>query len=139
VYAWGPVNVRAGKYLCDGFPVHNGQELGNALHTVLPNFVLEYAIMKMQVNQEGMKLSDLNQILVYADNVVLFRQNMNTVQRNAEIILEGSKEIDLELNIDTTKYMNMIRNWNEQQIFNMLITMYNTVFWECFKILSIWR
>jgi hypothetical protein len=66
--------------------------------------------MKMQVNQEGMKLSDLNQILVYADNVVLFRQNMNTVQRNAEIILEGSKEIDLELNIDTTKYMNMIRN-----------------------------
>jgi hypothetical protein len=35
--------------------------------------------------------------------------------------------------------MNMIRNWNEQQIFNMLITMYNTVFWECFKILSIWR
>ena len=33
------------------------------------NFVLEYAIMKLLVKQEGLKLNGTRQLLVYADDV----------------------------------------------------------------------
>jgi hypothetical protein len=45
--------VRIGKHLFDAFPIHNYLKQGYALSSLLFNFVLPYAIYKVQENQVG--------------------------------------------------------------------------------------
>jgi len=57
--------VRVGKHLCDMLPIKN------ALSPLFSNFSLEYAIRRVQVSQEGLKLNGIHQLLVYPNDVML--------------------------------------------------------------------
>ena len=48
--------VGVGKNLSGMFPIRNVLKQGDALSPLFFNFVLEYAIKSVQVNQDGMKL-----------------------------------------------------------------------------------
>ena len=83
------------------------------------NFVLEYAIRRVQANQEGLKLNGTHQLLVYADDVDILGGSVHTVKDNAEALIVASKETGLEVNADKTKYMVMSRDQNAGQSHSM--------------------
>jgi hypothetical protein len=53
----------------------------DALLQLLPNFVFEYAIRKAQENTEGLKLNEIQQLLVYAHNVNLLGKYIKTINK----------------------------------------------------------
>jgi len=49
--------VRVGKNLSEIFPIRNGLKQGDVLSLLLLNFALDYAIGRVQINQNGLKLN----------------------------------------------------------------------------------
>jgi hypothetical protein len=102
--------VHVGKYQSDKFPLQNGMKRGDALSLLLFNFALEYAIRRVQENQEGLKLKGTHQLLAYADDVNIVKENVDTIKKNTVALLDASKEIGLEVNLEKTNYMLMPRS-----------------------------
>jgi hypothetical protein len=89
----------------------NGLKQGDALSPLLLNFALEYAIRRVQANQEGLKLNGTHQLLVYADDVNILGGSTHSLKKNADLMI-ASKETGLEVNAEETKYTIMSRNQN---------------------------
>ena len=104
--------VRVGKHLSDMFPIRNVLKHGDALSPMLFNFALDYAIRRVQVNQDGLKLNGTHQFLVYADDVNIMGGRVHTVKGKAEAFVVTRKETRIEVNADKTKYIVKPREQN---------------------------
>jgi len=96
---------------------HKLKKLQNVFHgqssiTCNTNCAIEYAIRRVQVNQDGLKLNGTHQLLVYADDVNIMGGNVHTIKKNAEALVVAGKEIELEVNADKTKYVVIYHNLN---------------------------
>jgi len=92
--------VRVGKIVSDRFPFRNDLKQGDALSPMLFNFVLEYTIRRVQVNQDGLKLNGTHQLLAYAEDVNILGGNIHTVKENAEALEATTRKIGLEVIAD---------------------------------------
>ena len=89
------------------FPIRNGLKQRDALSSLLFNFASEYAIRRVQVNQDGLKLNGTHELLAYADDVNILGGSIHTVKENADALVVATTEIGLEVNANKTKYMVM--------------------------------
>jgi hypothetical protein len=71
---------------------------GDALLPLLFNFALEYAIRRLQVNQDGLKVNGTHQLLVYVGEVNMLGRSVHAVKKNTEALVAATKKIGLEVN-----------------------------------------
>jgi hypothetical protein len=67
---------------------------------LLLNFTFEYSIKKVHENQKVLKLNGIHQLLVCGDDVNVLGENVNTIERNIEALLEVSMEFGMEVNAE---------------------------------------
>jgi hypothetical protein len=51
----------------------------------------------------GLKLDGTHQLLACADDVNLLRDNIDTIKKNTEILIDASKDVGLEINLEKAK------------------------------------
>jgi hypothetical protein len=66
----------------------------------------------VQENQVGLKLNGTHQLLAYADNVNILEDIINTTKRNTATLIDASKKVGIEINVEKTKYMLLFRQQN---------------------------
>jgi len=73
---------------------------------------LSYTVKRFQVNQDGLKLNGTYQLLVYADDSNILGGSVHAIKKNTEALVVASKQNELEVNADRSKYMVMSREQN---------------------------
>ena len=82
--------VKVGKHLSDMFPIKNGLKQVDGVLPLLVNFALEYAISRVEVNRDGLKLNGTNQLLVYGDGVNILGGHVHTTKKKTGALVVAS-------------------------------------------------
>jgi hypothetical protein len=59
----------------------------------------------------NLTLNGTHQLLAYADDVNLL-EDIDTIKKNTETLIDSSKEVGLEINVERTKYMLLSHHQN---------------------------
>jgi uncharacterized lipoprotein YehR (DUF1307 family) len=60
----------------------------------------------------GLKLNGAHQLLAYADDVNLRGDNIDTINKNTEKLINATKEIGIEIDAEKSKYILLSRHQN---------------------------
>jgi hypothetical protein len=60
--------------------------------------------LQLAKNREGLKLNGTLEFLGYAGGLNLLGNNINIIKRNTDAVVDDSKEVDIEVNTQNTKY-----------------------------------
>jgi hypothetical protein len=99
-------SVHIGKNLSDKFHIQNGLEQGGALSPVLFNFVWNMPT----TGSNWLKPKRTQQLMTYADDINIVGENTDAIKKTTGVLLDDSKEVGPEVNLEKTKYMLMSHN-----------------------------
>jgi hypothetical protein len=54
-------------------------------------------------------------LLAYADDINLLGNNIDTIEKNTKTVIDASKEVGLQINVEKTKYMLLSRHQDAGQ------------------------
>jgi len=128
--------MRIGRNLSDRFTVRNDLKQGDAISQLLFNFALEYAIRRVQVNRDGLKLNGTHQFVVDADGVNILGGGVGSVKENRETLLSAGTVIRLQVSADKTEYIFMYRDQNAGRSHNIKN---DSSYFERVEQLNIWN
>jgi uncharacterized protein YoxC len=60
----------------------------------------------------GLELNETDHLLVYANDVNLLGDNIDTIKKNTQTLFDAIKEVGLEVSTEKTKYMLLSRHQN---------------------------
>ena len=80
--------------MSDIFFMKHGLKQADDLSPLLFNFALQYAIKRVLVNQDSLKLNGTCQHLVYADFVNILGKSIHTINKNMYALVVASKVLD---------------------------------------------
>jgi hypothetical protein len=92
------------------FPIKNGLKQRDALSTLFFNFVLNYAIRKVQVNKDGLNL--MVNISFFMLMTLIYWVEAYVLKKGPDAVVVAIKEISREVNAVKTKYMFISRDQN---------------------------
>jgi len=78
-------SFQVGKHLSDMFPTRNSLKQGDGLLLLLFNFTFEIAIGRVQVKQDGLKLSGTCQLSVYAEDVNVLGGSIHALEKTQQL------------------------------------------------------
>lgn len=76
---------------------------GDALSPLFSTFALEYAIKRIQVNQEGLILNGAHQLIIYVDDAYILAGSTHAVKKNRDTFLVSSRKIGVDVNAEKSK------------------------------------
>ena len=97
---------------------------------MLFNFALEYAIRRVQENQNGLQLNGTLQLVVYAGDVNILDGTACSTEKNTETLGVASNDIGVGDSADKTKYTIMSRDQNAGQNHNINFNNINLTGWN---------
>jgi hypothetical protein len=83
------------------------------------NIPLEYAITKVQKYYERLELITTHHLLVYTNDDNVLHENINITKKNTEALLDASRDVGLEVNVEKNQCMVMCRHQNAEQIHSL--------------------
>ena len=78
--------------MSDVLAFKNGLKQGDALSPLLFNYALEYAIRRLQENQNDLKLDCTLQRAVYVDDLNILGGRLHTIKKNTKALVFASKD-----------------------------------------------
>jgi hypothetical protein len=79
-------------------------------------FALKYNIWKAQESPVGLKLNRTQQLLVYADDVNLLGDYVDTINKNTQTVIDNSKKVGLEVNIEKSIHQCLVKRMQSKII-----------------------
>jgi hypothetical protein len=118
------------------FAIKNGWQQGGGLSPLVFNFALDFAIRKVQVNQDGLKLNVHVSICCMLIMLIYWAEVYILLKKKYKSLGVGSKETRQEVNADETEYTVMSQDQNAEQSHNIKIDDNPLKWWN---ISNIWQ
>lgn len=100
-------SVTTDGIISEKFSIKKGLKQGDPLSTVLFNIVLEKIIRESKIQSGGLIYHQRQQIIAYADDLVLLTRSKVEMERAFRNLEEAAKRYGLKINQDKTKYMEL--------------------------------
>jgi hypothetical protein len=75
--------------------------------------------LRMSEKQAGLELNWTCILLVYADDVNLFGDTTDAIEKNTETVIDVSKKVGLKVNVEKMKYMLPSRHQNSEHNYDI--------------------